>query len=220
MHIDVSTIKVYLVSPGTGKYKERAQIVFQRLLEAGYKQIEFFRSIPAESGTNSLTLTNLAIFEQELKGDRPFMILEDDCQHFFQHTHLTIPDDTDVLYTGVSSWVYPYPYATLGKGYHIHENTSADIQDATETVTRINGMTGGHAILFLNREYIRQFMAAQRPLLPKQTPHDLVYATMHKSFHVYALKQPMFYQDKALGGQESVTKLVYNGERYVACPST
>ncbi len=215
MILDNKDIKVYIISPGAGKYRERVQIVFQRLLDVGYSNIEFVRSIPAESGTNSLTLTNITIFEKELKGDKPFLVIEDDCQVYHMHSKLHIPDDADVVYLGVSDWVYPHSYETLGKGYHIRPNGPGDSTDCTETMTRIRGFTGGHAILFLNREYIRQFCTRMRPLLPQTIAHDLVFATMHSSFNVYALKKPMYYQDASLGGQETVTKLCYNGERYI-----
>ena len=52
------------------------------------------------------------------------------------------------------------------------------------------------------------------PLLSRAIPHDLVFATLQPNHNVYALKNPMYYQDTTLGGQEDVTRLIYNGSYY------
>lgn len=214
MLIDLHTTKVYVISPATGKYGTRFHTVFQTLVADGFSKIEFVRSVPDTSGTNSLTRTNLEIFKRELNGTDPFIIIEDDCAIDVHHTQIEVPDDVDAVYLGVSLWIYPHPYETLGKGYHIRENTSRDIQQISDTLTKINGMTSTHAILFYNRDYMRQFIAQMEPLVAQTMPHDLVFATMQPSRKVYALKQPMFYQAQALGGQENVTRLRFNGQCY------
>jgi hypothetical protein len=215
MKLNIPTIKVYLISPGTGKYQPRVHTVFERLVNQGYTNIEFVRSIPDPIGTNSLTRTVLDILKKELSGDRPFIIVEDDCQVYFNTSTIECPDDADAVYLGVAKWIYPHSYTTLGQGLHIRPNTATDCPDVHPQVTRILGMTGGHAILFLNREYIRKFMTCMEPLLAKTIPHDLVFATLQPSHNIYALKQPMYYQDASLGGQEDVTRLVYNGSHYI-----
>lgn len=214
MLIDLQNTKVYLISPGTGKYSTRLSTVFQTLVAAGFSRIEFVRALPDSTGTNSLTKTNLAIFKRELSGTEPFIILEDDCQIDTSHTQLEIPEDTDAVYLGVSLWIYPHAYETLGKGYHIRENSQQDIQSISDQLTKINGMTSGHAILFYNRDYIRRFIIQMEPRLEHNTPHDLVFATMQPHSKVYALKNPMFYQAQGLGGQENVTRLRFNGQCY------
>lgn len=214
MLIDLQKTKVYLISPATGKYTARLHTVFQTLVAAGFSRIEFVRSVPDATGTNSLTRTNLEIFKRELNSTEPFLIVEDDCQIDTHCTQLEVPEDADAVYLGVSLWVYPHAYETLGKGYHIRENQPQDIQPVSNTLAKINGMTSGHAILFVNRDYIRRFIAHMEPLLPQTMPHDLVFATMQPQSKVYALKNPMFYQANALGGQEGVTKLRFNGQCY------
>jgi hypothetical protein len=230
MKIAIKDIKVYVVSPGTGAYSARLLTVFERLVATGFKRVEFFRALPSvsdpsskdpgisnTSATDSLSRTVLAILEHELVGRmrHPFIIVEDDVGIMTDIDHIDVPDNADALYLGVSKWIYPHKYETLGRGFHIQENSPEYVKDCG-SVTRILGMTGGHAILFISPEYVRQFIAAMTARLPYSTPHDLVYATMHAKFNVYALKSPMFYQDAALGGQEAVTRLRYNGERYVA----
>lgn len=231
MRLSIKEVKVYIVSPGTGPYASRLLTVFERLVSAGFKRVEFFRSLPSESsgankekgvtnhvGTDSLSRTNLAILERELVGgmQRPFIIVEDDVQLFHDCENVELPDDADALYLGVSKWIYPHAYETLGRGFHIQENGPDRIKDAGEAVTRISGMTGTHAILFINPEYVRRFIARMVARLPYSTPHDLVFTTLQPEFNIFALKKPMFYQDRLLGGQEAVTRLVYDGLRYIA----
>ncbi len=217
MRINIKTTKVYLVSPGTGKYESRVQTVFQRLVKQGYTNIEFFRSIPDSSGSDSLTRTNIEIFKKEMYSDKPFIIIEDDCQVLFDINTVDIPENTDAFYLGVANWVYPHPYETIGRGYHIREHNSSDHINYNATVTKIRYMTGTHAVMYFNREYMRKFIILSEELLAKKmcVSLDLVFATMQPSANVYALKQPMYYQDSSLGGQQEVTKLVYNGTKYV-----
>jgi hypothetical protein len=215
MKISVKDIKVYLVSPGVDKYKHRLQTVFERLVDSGFKQIEFVRSVPGSNGTDSLSRTNLEIFKKELSGpSRPFLIVEDDVAISTDYESIEVPEDADAVYFGVSKWVYPHSFETLGRGYHIRTNSSKDVIDSNVDVTRIKGMTSTHAILFINQVYIHYFIELMSKRLSYITPHDLVFATMHGDFHIYALKNPMFYQDKTIGGQEDVTRLSYNSTHY------
>lgn len=217
MLLTLKQVKVYLVSPGHGKYRSRLQTVFMRLVDQGYTDIEFFRSVPDFSGSDSLTRTNIEIFKKEMNNDRPFIIIEDDCQILFDRDAVEIPDDTDAFYLGVANWVYPHTHDTIGKGFHIREHNEHDHIDVSQTVTQIRYMTGTHAVVYFNREYMRRFINLSEELLYKKMciSLDLVFATMQPSYKVYALKSPMYYQDGILGGQEGVTKLIYNGQKYV-----
>lgn len=216
MLLNVKELKIYLISPGIDKYKARVLTVFERLVTSGFNNIEYVKSVPGSNSTDSLSRTNLEIMKKELRNgcSRPFMILEDDVNILFEYDRIEVPDDADAIYFGVSQWVYPYAFNTLGNGYHIRTNSATDITDTSPLLTRIKGMTSAHAILFINQEYIRRFINLMTDRLSYITPHDLIFATMHASYNVYALKNPMFYQDKSLGGQENVTKLCYNGVYY------
>ena len=219
MHIDIRTVKIYLISPGTGKYEARQQIVFQRLADLGCRNIEIVKSVEDPNPTNSLTRTNIEIFKRELNQSRPFMILEDDCQLWYEQHVFEIPDEADVVYFGVSRWVYPHSFESLWKRheqmFHIYENQPKH-HTLDMNVVRILGMTSGHAILFQSRDFLQKSIQAAETLLLFQTPHDLIFATLQRNFKVYALPIPLFYQDQSLGGQETETKVCYKGGRYIA----
>lgn len=218
MIIDIKNIKVYLISPGENKYRNRAITVFTRLLDQGFKNIEFFKSIPGPNNTASLTNTVLEIFKNEFKNDTPFIILEDDVEFMNNYNMIQIPDNTDVLYLGIALWSYPYRVETLYKKNrpNIVNNSSEIIKSFDNNLTQINGITGGHAIMFVSREFMRTFIGRIKEIskLIVDLPHDLLFSVLQNDFNVYALKNPMFYQDSQLGGQEDVTKLTFNGECY------
>jgi hypothetical protein len=215
MLINIKNIKVYVVSPGEDKFMKRLLIVFERLVKYGFTNIEYFKSIPGKNSTESLTITILEIFKKEKDNDYPFIILEDDCDIFHKYESIKIPDNLDILYLGVSLWSYPYSINSLYLGIrpNIVENNGNTVKDYDETLTKIYGMTSGHAIMYKSRKFIKKFIEEMESI-KTNVPHDLLLSSLHLFFNVYALKEPMFYQDGKLDGQEKVTKLKYNGSCY------
>jgi len=218
MLIDIKSTKVYLISPCTGKYKDRLFTVFSRLVTYGFQDIIFFKSVSGTNGTNSLTNTVIEIMKIELNNNEPFIILEDDCEFFTEYETIEIPNDCDVLYLGASTWVYPYPIETLYSTTrpHIYHNSLNPHISYNDTLTKIKGMTGGHAILYKSREFMKTFINHITDIIKSidNMPHDLLFGSLQFIFNIYALKQPMFYQDFTIGGLEDVTKITFNGQCY------
>jgi hypothetical protein len=218
MLLDIKDITVYIISPGTDNYRSKLITVFERVINEGFKNVMFFKSIPNSNKTVSLTNTVLEIFKRELNNDNPFIILEDDCAFFTKYDQIEIPDNADMLYLGVSLWTYPHNIDTLYSVYRpdIVYNSMDTIESYNNTLVRIKGMTGGHAILYISRDFIRTFIDKMSDIskhIP-DLPHDLLFSSLHPLFNVFGLKQPMFYQDATLGGQEDVTKLTFDTECY------
>lgn len=220
MLIDLKSTKVYIISPGVNKYRERLYTVFARIVDAGFRSVEYIKSLPGQNGTSSLTNTVLEIFHREMSGDDPFIILEDDCEVFHSYDSISIPDDSTMVYLGVSSWIYPHDKSTLYTPYrpHIQPHSISCVSSYDTALTRITGMTGTHAILYRSRTFMQEFIRTMKDITERAgiVPHDLVFATFQQQYPCYALKHPMFYQDKRLGGQEDITKLVYDTDRYHA----
>jgi hypothetical protein len=218
MLLNIKDITVYIISPGTNNYRNKLITVFERVIDEGFKCVVFFKSVPNPNKTASLTNTVLEIFKQELTNDKPFIILEDDCAFFTKYDQIEIPDTADVLYLGVSLWSYPYSTNTLYSMYrpNIVRNSIDTNESYNNTLVRIKGMTGGHAILYISRDFIRTFLEKMTDISKNipDLPHDLLFSSLHQLFNVYGLKKPMFYQDASLGGQEDVTKLTFNTECY------
>jgi hypothetical protein len=218
MLLDIKNTRVYLISPAEGKYRERAITVFTRFIDEGFKNITFIKSLPGPNGTASLTNTVIEILKKELKNDIPFLIVEDDVAFFHKRDTINLPDNCDALYAGVSLWSYCSSIDSLYSRPrpNIYPNSSSVVESYNTDLVRVKGMTGGHAILFNSREFIRTFIQKMEEISKRidDLPHDLLFSAMMPYFNVYALKLPMFYQDSTLGGQEDVTKLTFNGECY------
>ena len=216
MLLDIKDITVYIISPGINTYRNKLITVFQRVVDEGFKNVVFFKSVPGPNKTASLTNTVIEIFKKELSNDTPFIILEDDCVFFTRYDGIEIPDNTDLLYLGVSLWSYPYDINTLylRERPNIIRNSIDTVESYNDDLVKIMGMTGGHAILYISRDFITKFLykMADISMYIDDLPHDLLFSSLHKSFNVFGLKHPMFYQDATLGGQEDVTKLTFNGE--------
>jgi hypothetical protein len=218
MLLDIKSITVYIISPGVDNYRSKLLTVFERVVNEGFKNIIFFKSVPGPNKTASLTNTVLEIFKQELNNDKPFIILEDDCAFFTKYDQIEIPDTADMLYLGVSLWSYPYSVDTLYSMYrpNIICNSIDTVETHNNTLVKIKAMNGTHAILYISRDFIRTFIDKMTDISKyiDDVPHDLLFSSLHKSFNVFGLKEPMFYQDALLGGQEDVTKLTFNTDCY------
>jgi hypothetical protein len=216
MLLNIKDITVYIISPGTNNYRSKLLTVLERVIDEGFKSVVFFKSVPGPNKTASLTNTVLEIFKRELNNDNPFIILEDDCAFFTKYDQVEIPDNADMLYLGVSLWSYPYSTDTLYSMYRpdIVFNSIETVESYNNTLVKIKGMTGGHAILYISRDFIRTFIEKMTDISKYivDLPHDLLFSTLHPSFNIFGLKKPMFYQDGTLGGQEDVTKLTFDTE--------
>jgi hypothetical protein len=216
--MDLRQVKVYVISPATGKYENRLRNTLSTLQQVGFQNIEHVRSVPDENHTNSLSRTNLLIFEKEQNNTGPFIIMEDDIQVEDLITddmwHLTIPEDAVAVYLGVSLWVYPYEYHTLSCGKHIRFITPEETIPYDERLVLIRGMSSAHAILFLDRPFLHTLSLCIRSYLSLRTPHDLILATLQQYYQMYALKQPFFYQDIKEGGQQLETRLIWLEDKF------
>jgi hypothetical protein len=219
MKLDIKNLKTYIISPATGRYKERFEITLERLKTIGFTNVELFISIPAENGTESLTNTQYAILKKELDNDHPFIILEDDLGIHKDVDSVEIPDNYDALYLGVSKWAYPHSVEAIGNpSFHITRNSYEHSKDFSESLTKIEGVTSTHAILFKGREFIKRIVQTMNKFHGQRVYSDLIMAANHKYFNVYALKVPLFYQDASIGGQQEPTYMEFYAGKYRYVP--
>lgn len=216
--MDLRKVRVYVISPGVGKYEARLINTISRLRHAGFRHIEHVPSVPDGNPTDSLSRSNLVIFDREKDQTGPFLVIEDDIQIEDNITEdmwvLPVPHDAAAVYLGVSMWVYPHGYHTLSCGRHIRVIAPKDTVSWDDRLVSIQGMTSAHAILFLDRSFLRTVSLCIQSYLPVSTPHDLILATLQQYYKVYALKQPFFYQDNQQGGQQKETRLIWLNDRY------
>lgn len=115
----------------------------------------------------------------------PFIVLEDDCALKNEVIELGVPNDIDFVYLGVS-----------GFGYYNGNISCVLYEQATEDISRVYNMLSTHAMLYLSDEYANMVKNIAFHCGYKVNQHfDKSIAEMEKYYEVYALNNPMFYQD-------------------------
>ena len=115
----------------------------------------------------------------------PFIVLEDDCSLKNEVIDIGVPDDIDFMYLGVS-----------GFGYYNGNISAVLYKQITEEVSRVYNMLSTHAMLYLTDNYADMVKDVAHYCAYKSNQHfDKSIAEMAKYYEVYALSNPMFYQD-------------------------
>lgn len=129
-----------------------------------------------------------AIFEDDVKKNRDFPL------------NIEIPDDSDILYIGVSSCGMK------------HKNSSHEVcfKNIDEDIIRVYNMLSTHGMIFCS---IRGLITYQKSFLEcffNKRGYDIIASQTQPFINAYALKIPLVYQYKELGGLEKETKITYN----------
>lgn len=144
---------------------------------------------------------------------KPFIILEDDIS-FFDNIpeNIDIPLNADFIYVGVSS-------AGMGSNYRAGENLYAI--DYNEQYLRVFNMLSTHAIMICSplgaSVYSKCMLEAHMSvkLGRFKGKWDCYLATIQPYYNIYALKTPLFFQDKNFGGMEDETKIKFNNGKII-----
>ena len=151
-------------------------------------------------------ILDLATLNQDRsKPFQPFVIFEDDVKKYreFPKT-IEIPDDTDILYIGLSS-------CGMNHDHWIPHVCFTNITTSNEVI-KIYNMLSLHGIIICSP---RGLLAIQKCMLEgyfKDIIWDIFTAQIQPLYNVYALKKPLVYQFGELGGQEAPTKIEYPQE--------
>jgi len=159
-----------------------------------------------DKGKMNAVYAIIKLLEEKLSKEfKPFIFLEDDCNvtPWFRNV-IQIPDDSDAVWIGLSV-------------YSLHPEIDRAIPyiQATEVpnfpeVVKIVNMLGTHAMLFISKRWTENFLECCKLTLEHNQDgpdpnYDWFPARSMKNFNVYALKQPLFFQDSKVGGQEEAT---------------
>lgn len=129
-----------------------------------------------------------------------FIILEDDVKKYREFPEIIeIPDDTDILYIGLSEW------GTIDT--NLNANTKLYYDEINDDIIRIYNMLSLHGIIICS---ISGMLALQKCMLEgffKDIIWDIFTAQIQPFYNVYALKKPLVYQYKNIGGVEDCTKI-------------
>ena len=119
----------------------------------------------------------------------PFLVLEDDCVVKNFNPEIEIPDNTDALYLGISSW---------GR-MNAHSGPFVQYEKVGDNFLRLYNMLSTHSILYLSAEYTSLCTKIAKHWSDIGDHLDIGFAEVQKYYNVYAFDEPMFYQTSSNG---------------------
>ena len=163
---------------------------------------ELFNGNKIKSGASGyLKICNNAVNEMPQNGFKPFITLEDDVKKYREFPEsITIPNDADLCYIGLSKW---------GITNKRDGQQTVLYKDIDENTIQVFNMLSTHGIIVCS---IRGLCILQKCIMEdffRGRGYDITLAKVHSRIKAYALKIPLVYQSKHLGGQECGTRLEY-----------
>lgn len=162
-----------------------------------FESIGFFNTTQVDGESVPSKWRSVAIAKSHiecLSHGIPVLVLEDDCKTTTKYRNeVKIPDGADAIYLGTST------YGILrGRA----DEKGCICSDYDEEYVRVYNMLGIHAVLYLTERY-RQHVVDVLSWRPPLAGCDIPIAMGMKNYNVYAVREPMFYQND--GHSESVT---------------
>jgi len=149
-----------------------------------------------------LKMLELGIEKQENNGIfKPFVIFEDDAKKYdVWPINLEIPDNTDILYIGLSQC-----------GMHTHGwSNNVFYSNVNEELIKVFNMLALHGLIICSQigvEFMKKYLTIA---FENDIPWDIDIALQQKDYNMYALRKPLVYQYGLIGGQENTTKIEFN----------
>lgn len=127
--------------------------------------------------------------------DPPFIIFEDDCRVKNFNPIIEIPDDTDAVYLGISSW---------GR-MNSHSGPFVQFEKVDDNLVRVYNMLSAHAILYFSREYASLCSKISIHASHISDHQDIGFAEIQRYYNVYAFDDPLFYQTSSNGTDQKLS---------------
>lgn len=213
MVINLFDIDIYYIN--LPDHSERNSIFLERMRNAGFDmervhRIEGIRKdgIPQDGVFVGCFHSQLKALKIASSKGYPFMILEDDVVINSIPDYIEVPDDSEVIYTGISAWGFvPSPDGNLaGLNRIIYDRVDSD-------VVRIFNMLSSHSIMYVGQDYTRGLIKnLEENIKGNQVssnsneiglkyygghmlPCDVIMANQQYLGKAYGLRNPVFYQD-------------------------
>jgi len=127
---------------------------------------------------------------------QPFVMYEDDCSKYRDFPeYIEIPEDTDVLYIGLSKWSF---------GDKTHQANYYDI--INDDIIKIYNMLAAHGIIVCSASGA---LAIQKAVMEGYFINiiwDVPLACIQPHYNIYALTIPLVFQDSKFKGDELATR--------------
>ena len=145
----------------------------------------------------------------------PFLMIEDDVSVGQIPDTIDIPFNTDILYTGISCCSMTHD--------SFHYQNYYESVDGYPDVVRIQHMLASHGTLICSPLGASALQRTMMETWFSEQPWDVPMAYIQPYYNVYAVRQPIVYQNSQYGGDESCTRIEFNGQEnplpteYIRC---
>ena len=159
------------------------------LKECGFKNIIRVEGVLRPD--NPVAGCSAAHHKALLEIEPPFIIFEDDCEVKNFRPIIEIPDNTDAVYLGISSW---------GR-MNGHSGPYVQYEKIKDDLYRVYNMLSGHSVLYLTQQYVEicQKICYHAGYIIEDY-QDIGFAEIQRWFSVYAFDEPFFYQTSGYHG--------------------
>lgn len=203
MRLELSNLTYYFLTHNNNLRKTHMMEEFKtfNLVEVNPSTLLSEKQKSGASGVSRIL--DLACQTQDrTKPFKPFVILEDDIKKADDFPeHIEIPENTDILYIGLSSW------GMTDKNYGI--NNSVCYTNIDDNIIRIYNMLSSHGFIICSLRGLLSVQKCMMEVFINSDPWDIFLARLQPHLNVYALKNPLVYQYGEIGGQEYYTKISY-----------
>ena len=138
--------------------------------------------------------------QDRTKPFQPFVMYEDDCSKCREFPEsITLPDDADILYIGISKGsMNNISKDAIINQFYTHIN---------DDIVRIYNMLSTHGIIICSASGALAIQKAVMEGYNKNMVWDIFVAYIQPYYAVYALKNPLVFQDSKYKGSEQSTKI-------------
>lgn len=133
----------------------------------------------------------------------PFILVEDDVSVLVDRDTIDVPDNTDILYIGLSCCSMNH------ESFH-YSNYYQGVEQYPEII-RIKHMLASHGVMICSPLGAAALQRTMMETWFSDRPWDVPMAYIQPYYHVYALRQPFVYQNEARGGDASCTRITLHG---------
>ena len=171
---------------------ERNERMQSMLTEFGFKNII---RLSATEMPNRLAACSQSHYNALQEIDSPFIVFEDDCLIKNLNPVINIPDDSDAVYLGISSW---------GR-MNSHSGPCVQCESIGFGMVRIYNMLSAHSVLYLDEEYTSLCRRISYNSYETAQHQDIGFAEIQRYYNVYAFNDPLFYQTSSRGTDQPLT---------------
>ena len=151
----------------------------------------------------SRILDQACIDQDKNKPFQPFTIFEDDVKKIDDFpSEIEIPDDTDILYIGISRF-------GIREKTELGWNVGVCFKNINENIIKIYNMCSMHGIIVCSTRGLLSLQKCMFEAYYRDIIWDIFTAQIQPYLNIYAFKKPLVYQYEKLGGQEYGTKIEF-----------